>query len=165
MALAHISRIQVTLAVLSLLGLTSLAIMTLRPHDSGRTGVVTQLEKPAIVPAVRLGPGPLSATTAIGGYTVAVRAATNHAARPQPLTVRLSSASGPVDGARVTASYSMPSMNMPSVLTAPLPAHGSGVYGARVKAMEMPGDWLISFRIVPAHGQPLTVALTDRMPR
>ena len=165
MALAHLSRIQVTLAVLSLFGLASLAIMTLRPHDSGRTGVGTQLEKPAIVPAVRVGPGPVSTTTAIDGYTVAVRAASNHATRPQPLTVRLSSASGPADGARVTVSYSMPSMNMPSVLTAPLPAHGSGVYGARVKAMEMPGDWLISFRIVPAHGQPLTVPLTDRMPQ
>ena len=165
MALSHISRVQLTLGLLGLLGLASLAVMTLAPRDGGRTGVVTQLEKPAIVPAVRVGPGPVNATTAVAGYTVAVRAASNHAAQAQRLNMRLTSASGPLIGAHVTVSYSMPSMNMPSVLTAPLPAHGGGVYGARVKAMEMPGDWLLSFRIVPAHGQPFVVALTDRMSR
>src|SRR5438309_598470 len=152
MALRRISRTQFTLAGLSLLGLAWLMLMTL-PHDGGRTGVLTQLEKPATMPAMRVGPGPVNTTAAVGGYTIAVRAAANHAALPQLVTVRLGASSGPVDGARVTVSYSMPSMNMPSALSAALPARGRGVYGARLKAIEMPGDWLISFRHEPCSAE------------
>ena len=66
----------------------------------------------------------------------------------------------------MTLSYSMPSMNMPSVLTRTLTAVGSGVYrSAPAPALEMPGDWLLSFRIQPAHGRSLAVALADRLPR
>ncbi len=165
MALRHVSRTQLMLSTLGMLGLTCLALVTLQPRSGGRTDVLAQLQKPASVPAVRVGPGPVNTTVAVAGYTVALRTASNHAARPQLVTLRLSRPSGPLDGARVTVSYSMPSMNMPSVLSTTLPASGGGVYRARVTALEMPGDWLVSLRITPAHGRALLVAVTDRMPR
>ena len=58
----------------------------------------------------------------------------NLAARPQVVTLRLSRPSGPLDGARVTVSYSMPSMNMPSVLTTTLARRR----GARTTARRVP---------------------------
>jgi YtkA-like len=165
MALRHPSRTQIALAALSLLGLTWLALMMLRSHPGGRTSVLAQLEQPATAPVAHVGPGPINTTVTVAGYAVAVRTASNHASQPQLIALRVTGPSGPVDGARVIVSYAMPSMNMPSVLTSALHGHGGGGYSARVTALEMPGDWLVSFRITPAHGRSLHVALADRMPR
>ncbi len=88
------------------------------------------------------------------------------ATRPQVVHLALSRGGEPVAGAHVTLSYSMPSMHMPSVLTRTLTAVSAGGYrSAPAPALEMPGDWLLSFRIQPAHGRSLAVALADRLPR
>lgn len=165
MALRHVSRAQITLAALSLLGLTWLALMALRSHPGGRSAVLAQIEKPASAPTATVGPGPVATSLEVAGYTAAVRIPVNRASDPQVVSVSLTGPSGRVEGARVTLSYSMPSMNMPSVLTTSLASRGGGVYSARAAALEMPGDWLLSFRITPAHGRALLVALADRMRR
>jgi hypothetical protein len=165
MALRQISRTQLALAALSLLALAWLVLMTVRPHSGGRTTVLSQLEQPATAPVTHVGPGPINTTVTVAGYAVAVRTASNRASQPHLVSLHVTGPSGPVDGARVTVSYSMPSMNMPSVLSTGLHGRGAGVYRSRITALEMPGDWLVSFRITPAHGRTLRVALADRMPR
>ena len=156
---------QATFGALALLGLVWLGLMLTRPHPSGRSNVVSQLQKPAAAPVTQVGPGPVDTTVTLADYSVGVRITSNLAARPQVVTLHLTHAGRPVDGARVALSYSMPSMNMPSVLTRTLAGSGAGVYhSSPAPAVEMPGDWLLSFRIVPAHGRPLAVALTDRLP-
>ncbi len=165
MTLRHVSRAQIALAALSMLGLTWLALMTLRSHAGGRATVLAQVERPASAPTARVGPGPVRTTVTVGGYTAVVRIPVNRASAPQVLSLSLTGPSGRVTGARITASYSMPSMGMPSVLTTALAARGGGVYTSRAAAIEMPGDWLLSFRITPPHGRTLVVALADRMRR
>ena len=165
MTLPRISRMQVTLGALGLLGLVWLGLMLTRPHPSGQTNVLGQLEKPAAAPVSRVGPGPVNTTVTLAGYSVGVRITSNLVSRSQVVTLGLTRSGRPVDGARVTLSYSMPSMNMPSVLTRTLTGAGSGVYhSSPAPALHMPGDWLLRFRIVPAHGRPLAVALADRLP-
>ena len=165
MTLRRISRVQVTVGAFGLLGLICLGLILTRSHQSGQSSVLSQLETPAAAPVSQVGPGPVDTTVRLAGYSVGVRITSNLAARPQVLTLRLTNAGRPVDGARVTLSYSMPSMNMPSVLTRTLAGSGAGVYhSSPAPAVEMPGDWLLSFRIVPAHGRPLAVALADRLP-
>lgn len=153
------------LAVLSVIGLAWLTLMVVRPHSGGRTGVLTQLQRPASAPPARVGPGPVNAVVTVAGLTVAVHSPVNHAAQPQALSLHLTHVGAPVDGARVTVSYSMPSMNMPSVLTTTLHARGAGTYEMRSATLAMPGDWLLSVRIAPPRGRPVLVALADRMPR
>ncbi len=150
------------MVVLSLLGLTWLALMVTRSHPSGQTAVLSQLQKPAAAPLVRVGPGPVHTAVTLAGAQVGIDISPNHAAQPQRVRLTLT---GPLTGARVSISYSMPSMNMPSVLTAPLRPLGAGRYSARITPLVMPGDWLISFRIMPAHGRPLLVSVADQMPR
>lgn len=156
---------QVTFGALGLLGLVWLGLMLTPPHPSGQTNVLGQLEKPAAAPVSRVGPGAVNTTVTLAGYSVGVRITSNLVSRSQVVTLGLTRSGRPVDGARVTLSYSMPSMNMPSVLNRTLTGAGSGVYhSSPAPALQMPGDWLLRFRIVPAHGRPLAVALADRPP-
>ena len=164
MAVRHVSRTQAVAGALSLLGLVLLALMVLQSHSGGQTNVISQLERPATAPVAHVGPGPVSTSVAVSGYTVGVQIPSNRASRSQVVQVRLNDSAGPVNGATVTVSYSMPSMNMPSVLTTTLRAGAPGAYSSHEPALVMPGDWLLSLRITPSHGRPLSVALTDRMP-
>ena len=165
MTLRRISGVQVTVGALGLLGLICLGLILTRSHPSGQTRVLGQLEKPATAPVTTVGPGPINTTMTVAGYSVGVGITSNLVSRSQVVRLNLTRAGRPVDGARVTLSYSMPSMNMPSVLSRILAGAGAGAYhSSPAPALEMPGDWLLRFRIVPAHGRPLAVALTDRLP-
>jgi hypothetical protein len=165
MTLRRNLRAQVAVGALGLLGLICLGLILTRSHPSGQTSVLGQLEKPATTPVTTVGPGPVNTTMTLAGYSVGVRITSNLVSRSQVVRLDLTRAGRPVDGARVTLSYSMPSMNMPSVLTRTLTGAGSGAYHSSPgSALEMSGDWLLSFRIVPMHGRPLAVALADRLP-
>ncbi len=165
MTLRQISRGQLTAGTLGLIGLICLGLLLTRPHSSGQTNVLGQLEKPATAPVTAVGPGPVNTTTKLAGYSIGVRITSNLASRSQVVRLELTRAGRPVDGARVTLSYSMPSMNMPSVLMRTLNGAGAGAYhSSPAPALEMPGDWLLRFRIAPAHGRPLALAVADRLP-
>jgi copper transport protein len=111
--------------------------------------------------AAHTGPGAVSHTFDVQGYTIALRVTPNRAAVPNDFSVRLTRNGSPVGGADVTLRFTMLDMEMPpqEVLLAP---HGTGTYERRVPALVMAGHWGLAVGVTPQHGTPFTSTIVDR---
>ncbi len=105
-----------------------------------RNSLYSQLQRPAMT------------------HQVEVTFATNRASVRNRLSLKL-----PADAARVTVSFSMPSMNMWNGLTGTLVRSGQGTYSMSLPVLGMPGTWMMQFHIVPPHGAAYTVAIDHRL--
>ncbi len=118
----------------------ALGVAAVTASSSTRTSLYSQLQRPAIT------------------HHVELAFATNRASLPNRLSLRL-----PDDAARVTVSFSMPSMNMWNGLTGTLVPSGHGTYSMRVPVLGMPGTWLLQFRVAPRAGAAYTVAVDRQL--
>jgi hypothetical protein len=130
---------------------------------SPRAGVYAQLQRPASVMRATVGPGPVVARVEARPYRVRVMAAPNRASRHNRLSVVITRDGRPVEAARVSVTYSMNAMNMRNVFTDALAHTASGTYSATQPVFGMAGVWDLRFEVTPAHGAPVTVAVSDRM--
>jgi copper transport protein len=96
-----------------------------------------------------------------GAYRVELRVDPNRAAVPNSFAVRITRAGKPVDGADVTATFTMLEMAMGSQAYR-LSAAGNGVYRRSAPALVMVGRWGLSFEIRPPGASPFSIVLVDR---
>lgn len=127
-----------------------------------RSALMSQLQRPAA-------PGQLqsfSATVHSGPVRASLVLGVNRASSPDRAHLTLTTSGGkPVTGARVTLSYSMPSMSMWRVYSSTLrPDAGKpGSYSATEGALGMAGRWRIAVTVDRAN-HVTRFEFTDRMP-
>jgi YtkA-like len=151
----------VTIALL-LLAIAALAL-TAGGGVSHRASVYGQLERPATFPATTVGPGPVRSTVQAGAYRVSIALSPNRARVRDHVAIALAQGGRPVNGARVSVTYSMPSMGMLNVFSGPLAQAAGGTYSAREPVFGMPGAWRLRFAVAPPGAAPFTVVINDRM--
>lgn len=98
-----------------------------------------------------------------GAQAMALSFGANRAGVPNRLVVNLSSDGRPLEGARVTVSFSMPSMDMWQAYTAHLPAAGRGAYAALVPVLGMPGAWQLRITAAAPGRAPVCFVVTERL--
>ena len=130
-------------------------------------GVLTSLAPPAKALArigaasAHVGPGPVNQTVKQNGYQLRFRLDPNRAAVPNTFAVRITKNGKPVEGADVTASFTMLDMEM-GTQGYHLTGSGNGLYRQSAPALVMVGHWGISFDVRPPGAPPFTVLLLDR---
>ena len=130
-------------------------------------GVLSSLPPPAKAlaslgkPAAHTGPGPVTQVVEQNGYRLEFQVQPNKVAVSNDFAVRITRGSTPVDGASVTATFTMLDMEMPAQ-TYELTDRGGGLYEHAAPALVMVGHWGFTFQIQPAHGAPFQVVLEDR---
>jgi copper transport protein len=107
------------------------------------------------------GPGPVTQVVTKNGYRLEFHVTPNRAAVPNEFAVRIDQAGRPVQGADVTASFTMLDMEMQQQ-SYKLSEASPGLYEHSAPALVMVGHWGLSFAIAPRTGAPFTVLLVDR---
>jgi copper transport protein len=109
---------------------------------------------------VRVGPGPVAAAAAQGGYKLQLLVAPNRAAAPNSFSVKLTRNGKPVSGADVRLSFEMLDMQMPNQLY-DLAETKPGTYTRSTSALVMVGHWGLSFTVTPKGGTPFSTFIVD----
>jgi copper transport protein len=107
-----------------------------------------------------VGPGPVRRVMKQGDYRLEVRVAPNRAAVPNDFGLRLTRGGKPVDGADVTATFTMLDMEMGSQ-SYHLGGRGGGLYQHSAPALVMVGRWGLSFQVQPPGESPFDILLLD----
>ncbi|HET7572148.1 MAG TPA: copper resistance protein CopC [Gaiellaceae bacterium] len=129
--------------------------------------VLTSLPPPAKAlahlgtPSAHTGPGPVSRTVTSNGYTLQVLVRPNRVGLSNDFAVRLLRDGRPVDGATVTATFTMLDMEMPTQSYV-LAGRGSGRYERQLPALVMVGRWALAYDVQPPQGAEFRVLLVDR---
>jgi YtkA-like len=110
--------------------------------------------------ANRLSPGPLATVLNLHGFQVAVHLTPNQPARPETVSVQLSHAGRPVNGARVRLTFSMLDMPEMGALTGLLPQTKPGTYSRPAPTL-MAGHWQIRVQVTPRDTKPFSATITD----
>ncbi len=118
----------------------ALGVAAVTASSSTRNTLYSQLQRPAST------------------HQVELALATDRASLPNHLSLKL-----PVDAARVTVSFSMPSMNMWNGLSGTLVPTGRGTYSMNVPVLGMPGTWMMQFHVVPRSGAAYTVSVDKQL--
>ncbi len=147
----------IIVALLAVVGLAAAA------GSQNRGTLLRQLRRPAILPAASVGPGRVERRLNVGGQAIVVRLTPNRAGQRDRLTAVLADDGLPMNGARVTVSFSMPAMNMWAGLRTQLTADGNGRYSAGEPVLGMPGVWQLRLEAIPVAGRPVSVVVNDRM--
>jgi copper transport protein len=95
------------------------------------------------------------------GYRLELQVTPNRAAVPNDFTARITRNGAAVQGAQVTATFTMLDMEMPQQSYV-LAESSPGVYRRASPALVMVGHWGLSFEIAPQGAAPFTVLLVDR---
>jgi copper transport protein len=112
-------------------------------------------------PAAHTGPGPVTSLVDQSGYRLEFHVQPNRVGVTNEFAVRILRGGQPVDGFRVTATFTMLDMEMPT-LSYTLSEHGDGLYERIAPALVMVGRWAFTFDFEPPHGPPFTVLVVDR---
>jgi hypothetical protein len=115
------------------------------------------------VPARPASPGFYTARHPAHGVLVAVALGPNRAAVPNVISARIDERGRPLIGARVTVSFSMPSMDMWRAYTKSLSADGGGRYTASIPVLGMTGRWQLRIDVAPPRGRAFRVDVSDRL--
>jgi copper transport protein len=111
--------------------------------------------------SAKVGPGPVDRVVQKEGYRLQFRVQPNRAAVPNTFGVRITRDGQPVEGADVTATFSMLDMEM-GQLAYRLPEQRPGYFARSAPALVMVGHWGLSFDIRPPGASPFNVLLLDR---
>ena len=149
-------------AVAVLLGITALAASAGTPT---RRALLDQLQQAATPRPAPSGPGLRVIRRAGGGYLVTVALTPNRPGGPNGVLVRLARNGRPLTGARVTITFSMPSMKMWNAYTADLTVGDGGRYATTIPVIGMTGRWRLWVDIAPRVGTAFRVTVDDRMLR
>jgi copper transport protein len=112
-------------------------------------------------PAAHTGPGPVTSVVEQNGYRLELRVDPNKVGVTNEFAVRILRGGQPVHGFRVTATFTMLDMEMPT-LSYTLTEQGDGLYQRVAPALVMVGRWAFTFELEPPHGAPFTVLVVDR---
>jgi copper transport protein len=110
---------------------------------------------------VHVGPGPVSKTFEVNGYTVQARVTPNRAAQPNTFSVSITRDGKPVTGADVTTTFAMLDMEMGQQAYA-FEEVSPGVYSHSAPALVMVGHWGMTVHVEPPGGKPFDIVLVDR---
>jgi copper transport protein len=108
-----------------------------------------------------VGPGRVSSTLRVNGYTVQVLVTPNAAIRTNSFALRITRNGSPVTGANVTLTFAMLDMQMGNQ-EYQLVEKQPGVYARPASALVMAGRWGLEFTIAPRRGAPFNVLVVDR---
>jgi copper transport protein len=110
----------------------------------------------------RVGPGTVSRTVVVNGYTLRVLVAPNRAAVPNDFALKITRHGKPVTGAAVTVTFAMLDMEMGNQEFR-LDETSPGVYSRPSNpALVMVGHWGLSFQVTPKGAQPFAALVVDR---
>lgn len=112
-------------------------------------------------PSALTGPGPVTNVVEADGYRLELHVDPNRVGVANDFAVRILRGGTPVEGAAVTATFTMLDMEMPT-LSYTLPDRGGGLYERSAPALVMVGRWALTFQIQPQHGEPFPVLVVDR---
>ena len=143
--------------------LLAVGVLAATASTPGRSSVLRQLERPATHGGVRVASGGLKAVLRGQRYRLALGLMPNRAAVRNRLSVQLSDHGRPLDGARVTVTFSMPVMNMWGALTTRLVPTGNGTYTTSLPVLGMAGSWQLRLNADAPGGVSISRTLNDRM--
>ena len=143
--------------------LLAVGVLAATASTSGRGSVLRQLERPATQGGARTASDGLEAVVRAQRYRLAVALTPNRAAVRNRLSVRLSDDGRPLNGARITVTFSMPVMNMWGVLTTRLEPTGNGTYTTTLPVLGMAGSWQLRLSAAAPGGRSIRRTLDDRM--
>jgi hypothetical protein len=138
--------------------------------SASRAALLSALERPAtpaagaaprVVPGARLLHG--RAVVRAGAYTATLRLVPNRASAANHVSLALAMRGRPLVGARVSITFGMPAMGMTDAYSSPLAARAAGGYAAAEPVLGMPGLWQLRLHVVPAHGAPFDLAVSDTL--
>ena len=156
----HPARIA-TLAA-TLLALVATALVLLSGSGAGtRASLLSQLERPAVLPSASMGPHRTAITLGAGAYELQLTVSPNRAAAHNTVALKLTRGGVPVKGASAAVTYSMPAMDMQNALSSTLTPSGSGAYRVREPVLGMPGSWVMRLQVRPTGARPVTVTVND----
>ncbi len=112
-------------------------------------------------PAAHTGPGPVTQVIEQNGYRLAFHVQPNKVAVDNRFAVRITRGGHALDGANVTATFTMLDMEMPAQ-SYHLTDRGDGLYEHAAPALVMVGKWGFTFQIEPRGHAPFSVVLVDR---
>ena len=112
-------------------------------------------------PSAHTGPGPVTSVVQSNGYRLEFHVDPNRVGLANDFAVRISRGGAPVEGATVTATFTMLDMEMPTQTYA-LADKGGGLYERGASALVMVGRWGLAFSVTPPGRPPFQVLLFDR---
>jgi len=112
-------------------------------------------------PSAHTGPGPVTSVVESQGYRLEVHVDPNKVGLANDFAVRVSRGGAPVEGATVTATFTMLDMEMPTQSYA-LKDEGGGLYERNAPALVMVGRWGLAFEVAPPGRSSFRVLLLDR---
>lgn len=160
---ARISHPRQTLTVLGAAAVLLVGAIVATNGHSTRASVLAALQRPATMLNPPLGKTMLLGRVHRGAVSVVVRATPNRTSARNKLSVSLTAGRRPLEGAAVTVSFSMPSMNMWGGLTNHLISAGGGTYVADEPVLGMPGRWQLRVQVKPIAAHPFAVVIGDLM--
>jgi hypothetical protein len=137
------------------------AALVLRVQPASPAAEIAAPPVPATVERT-VGPGPLRTLLRAYGYRLELHATPNRVAARPLVSVALSMAGRPVNGAHVAVSFTSLEMKMRRLSWA-LPQTGAGHYAARGAALSMDGRWRIHVVVSPTGEQAFVVGVVDRV--
>lgn len=146
-----------------LAALLAIAILALTSSPSSRSQVLSRIQQPAISVAPASVSHRLHTVVSVRGYRLSLGLAPNRASVKDWVSVALGRHGVPLTGARVTVTYSMPSMKMWRVLTSRLEPTRPGAYVASQPVLGMAGRWQLSLEVAPKHSPAFHVTINDGM--
>ncbi len=150
-------------AMAALAAVGAILVLALTNGSQSRGSLLAALQRPALLPVVSVGPGAVDHVIRSGPWTISLRRSPNTASLRNRVAVGITENGRPLDGAAVTASYSMPSMDMWNGLRTELAPSGPGGYAVTEPVLGMPGVWQLRIAIAPRGARALTVVVNDRM--
>jgi copper transport protein len=108
-----------------------------------------------------VGPGRVTETVHLEGYTLQVLVSPNRAAAPDSFALRITQGGSPVRGAVVTLAFNHLEMEMPPQQYA-LRETAPGVYSRSAPALVMVGRWGLTYQIAPPGHPPFTALIVDQ---
>ena len=159
--ITHRARFWAPAALLA--ALLALGVPTLLGNQPSRGSLLRSLQQPARYAATSVGPAPINTVISRPAYTVGLNMSPNRAGVRNGFSLRLTNGARPIIGARVTVTFSMPSMNMWQAYTSQLKAVGNGIYSAAEPVLGMPGLWQLSMHVARPGSRPFDVIVDDQM--
>jgi hypothetical protein len=135
------------------------AAFALASGAPSREKLLAAVERPAAPPASQV----RVAVARTGSYRIVLRTGPNRASVTNAISLRVTEAGHPVNGARVTVGFSMPAMDMTHAYTSRPQAGGAGSYTATVPVLGMSGIWHLRVRVVRPGTRAITVNFNDRL--
>jgi hypothetical protein len=141
----------------------TIGILAVAASSQTRNGLLAQLEQPATPAKAAVGTGELKVQVGARSSRIALRVSPDRARVRNALSVRVTQRGRPLNGARVTVTFSMPAMDMWRVFTSQLSPTRNGTYAATEPVLGMAGTWRLNVHVTTLDLRSTSFAVNDRM--